>query len=102
MMDHDDFDEISRLLEKCCDHCLLTRMHCIGCRIDKLRGIVGQFSKSKPFEVILMNVEDLKVLLDLARTSNHTAGQEYKVVEKWQRVLGEIAGKEIVEKPRGG
>lgn len=96
MMDHDDFEEIKRLLEKSCDNCLLTRRHCINCRIEKLRGIVGQFSKSGAYEIVLINVEELRVLLNLAGESIKDGDSQHEVVEKWRRIVGEIAGKEII------
>lgn len=102
MMDHDDFEEIKRLLEKCCDNCLLTRMHCTGCRIDKLRSIVGEFSKTKPFEVILMNVEDLKVLLNLSQTSKQAGEKELEVLENWGRVVAALDGREAPDETGAG
>jgi len=96
MMDREDFEEIKRLLEKSCDNCLLTRRHCVSCRIEKLRGVVGQFSKSGPYEIILINVNELKVLLNLAGESNKAGGSENEVIDKWRRILGEIAGIEIM------
>lgn len=96
MMDHDDFEEINRMLEKSCDNCLLTRRHCTNCRIEKLRSVVGQFSKSGPYEIILINVEELHVLLKLAGKSNMTTSSEHEVLQKWQRVLGESGSKEMM------
>jgi len=96
MMDHEDFEEIKTLLEKSCDNCLLTRRHCVTCRIEKLRGVVGQFSKSGPYEILLINVNELKVLLNLAGESNKSGGSENEVINKWRLILGEIAGKEIM------
>lgn len=96
MMDHDDFEEIKRLLEKSCDNCLLTRRHCVNCRIDKLRGIVGQFSKPGAYEIILINVEELKVLLSLAGESSIAGDSRLEVVEKWRHIVGEITAKEVM------
>ncbi|NLI11767.1 hypothetical protein [Pelotomaculum propionicicum] len=84
MMDHNDFYEIDRLLERCCDNCLLTRMHCPSCRIEKLRGITGHLSKSAAYELI--NLEDLKTLVKLAGDSHRADGKEREVVEKWRQV----------------
>lgn len=91
MMDHDDFHEIDRLLERCCDNCLLTRMHCASCRIEKLRGITGHLSKSAAYELI--NVEDLKILLKLAGDSNKADEREREVIEKWRQVVQENPGR---------
>ena len=85
MMDQDDFYEIDRLLERCCDSCLLTRMHCASCRIEKLRGITGHLSKSAAYELI--NLEDLKILLKLAGDSNKAGENELKVIEKWRLIV---------------
>ncbi len=87
MMDHNDFHEIDRLLERCCDNCLLTSMHCASCRIEKLRGITGQLSKSAAYELI--NIEDLKILLRLAADSNKAGEREREVIEKWRQVIQE-------------
>jgi hypothetical protein len=95
MMDRNDFEEINRLLEKSCDQCLLTRRHCLGCRIDKLRGVVSQFSQAGPFEIMLINVDELKVLLKLAEKSQMVDDSEKEVLEKWRRIAGEMAGNEI-------
>jgi|BarGraNGADG00212_2_1021979.scaffolds.fasta_scaffold108696_2 hypothetical protein len=84
MMDYDDFEELNRLLEKCCDSCLLTRAHCAGCRIDKLLCIVGQLSKSSSYELI--SLEDLKILLKLAGVSNEALESDLTVVEKWRHI----------------
>lgn len=96
MMDHNDFEEIKSLLEKSCDNCLLTRRHCIGCRIEKLRRIIGQFSKSGAYEILLINVDELNVLVKLAAESNRAGSGELEVVEKWRRIVEEIAGKELL------
>ena len=45
MMDSNDFEEINRLLENCCDSCLLTRKHCAKCRIEKIMDILSQFKQ---------------------------------------------------------
>jgi hypothetical protein len=84
MMDYNDFEEINRLLEKCCDSCLLTRAHCAGCRIDKLLCIVGQLSKSSSYELI--SLEDLKILLKLAGDSNGAIENDLDVLEKWKHI----------------
>ncbi|BAF58473.1 hypothetical protein PTH_0292 [Pelotomaculum thermopropionicum SI] len=95
MMDHGDFEEIERLLEKCCDGCLLTRMHCKTCRIEKLRGITGEFSKPEAGEIILIYADELKVLLNLAGKSPRAGSSEVEVIEKWRREIKEAAGREI-------
>ena len=87
MMDYDDFEEINRLLEKCCDSCLLTRAHCAGCRIDKLLCIVSQLSKSSSYELI--SLEDLKILLKLAGVSNEALENDLHVLEKWKHITAE-------------
>lgn len=87
MMDQDDFEEINRLLERCCDNCLLTRFHCATCRIEKLRGIIGKISQSGAFE--LVGIEELKVLLKLAGNSGEADSSEREIVEKWQRTVRE-------------
>ena len=84
MMDYDDFEEINRLLEKCCDSCLLTRAHCADCRIDKLLCIVSQLSKSASYELI--SLEDLKILLKLAGVSNEAHESDLTVLEKWRHI----------------
>ncbi|HOV80264.1 MAG TPA: hypothetical protein PK728_09190 [Bacillota bacterium] len=86
MMDQDDFEEINRLLEKCCDGCLLTRYHCTTCRIEKLRGIIGQISESGEYELI--STEELKIFLKLAGRAGPANQNELKTVEKWRHVLG--------------
>ncbi len=91
MMDQDDFEEIRHLLERCCDNCLLTRRHCLTCRIDKLRGIISQLTKSAEYELI--NKEELKVLVSLAGSSAAARGSEPPAVVKW---------KHIVAKPKAG
>lgn len=91
MMDRDDFYEIDRLLERCCDNCLLTRMHCTSCRIEKLRGITGYLSKSAAYELI--NLEDLKILLKLVNP-NEADERDREVIAKWWRVVqGDSGGK---------
>jgi hypothetical protein len=84
MMDHDDFGEINRLLEKCCDSCLLTRAHCASCRIEKLRDILGRLSKSSAYELI--SLEDLKILIENTVTTDQACETEQKVIEKWRNI----------------
>ena len=88
MMDHDDFVEIKLLLEKSCDNCMLTKKHCASCRIDKLRGIVGQFSQRGAYEIVLINVEELKVLLNLAGDAG--VSPDHEVVAKWRGIVSEM------------
>lgn len=83
-MDHDDFEEINRLLERCCDSCLLTRAHCASCRIEKLRDILGRLSKSSAYELI--SLEDLKILTDSTENTNPAREKELKVIEKWRHI----------------
>jgi len=84
MMDSTDFEEINRLLENCCDSCLLTRKHCANCRIEKIMDILRRLSKSSAYELI--SLEDLKILLNLASISNEAAESELAVVEKWKHI----------------
>lgn len=95
MMDYDDFQEISRLLEKSCDQCLLTRRHCADCRIEKLRTVVGRFSVSGSREIVLIEVDELKVLLDLAGETAKGAAEENDVFVKWRRVVERTDGGEL-------
>ncbi|MCL6634824.1 MAG: hypothetical protein K6T29_03515 [Peptococcaceae bacterium] len=96
MMDYDDFEEINRLLEKSCDHCLLTRRHCPGCRIEKLRKIVAQFSRPDQGEIILIELSELKVLLKLAGESGHGGAGEQEIIAKWSRIAAEASGQAVV------
>lgn len=84
MMDNTDFEEINRLLENCCDSCLLTRKHCAKCRIEKIMDILSRLSKSSAYELI--SLEDLKILLKLAGISNEATENELAVVEKWKLI----------------
>jgi hypothetical protein len=84
MMDYTDFEEINRLLEKCCDSCLLTRKHCSSCRIEKIMDILSRLSKSSAYELI--SLEDLKILLKLAGISKEAVESEMSVVEKWKHI----------------
>ncbi|MCG9966708.1 hypothetical protein L9W92_01380 [Pelotomaculum terephthalicicum JT] len=86
MMDDDDFKKIEGLFEKCCDNCLLTRQHCSSCRISKLRGIFHQCKQPGTHEVFLININDLRVLLDLAEES--AGAHKHDVVDKWRRAIG--------------
>jgi len=95
MMDHDDFQEINRLLEKSCDQCLLTRRHCADCRIEKLRMVVGKLSVSRPLEIILIELDELKVLLDLAGETGKGAAEENEVFAKWRRIVERTDGREL-------
>lgn len=83
MMDRDDFDEISRLLEKCCDSCLLTRAHCASCRIEKLGDILSRLSKSSAYELI--SLEELNILIKNAAVTDQVCETELEVLEKWKR-----------------
>ncbi|MCL6639011.1 MAG: hypothetical protein K6T80_04920 [Firmicutes bacterium] len=93
MMDFDDFDEIRRLLEKSCDNCLLTRLHCKTCRIEKLFGVINQFSRSKATEVFLVPAEEMETLTGLAAGAAKPGQKEYEVVVKWRAALGELLSK---------
>lgn len=95
MMDYDDFQEINRLLEKSCDQCLLTRRHCADCRIEKLRMVVGKLSVSRPREIVLIEVDELKVLLDLAGEKARGAAEENGVFAKWRRIVERTDGGEL-------
>lgn len=83
-MDSTDFEEINRLLENCCDSCLLTRKHCAKCRIEKIMDIISRLSKSSAYELI--SLEDLRILLKLAGISNKATENELAVVEKWKHI----------------
>ncbi len=84
MMDSTDFEEINRLLENCCDSCLLTRKHCAKCRIEKIMDIISRLSKSSAYELISLG--DLRILLKLAGISNKATENELAVVEKWKHI----------------
>lgn len=84
MMDHEDFEEIVLLLEKSCDQCLLTFRHCANCRIDRLRKLLGQLD-SQSNNLLLISVEELRVLLYLARDSGNSG--EAAVVNKWRQII---------------
>lgn len=84
MMDRDDFEEINRLLEKCCDSCLLTHAHCARCRIEKLRDILGRLSTSSAYQLI--SQEDLIILAKNAASTDSACGKELKVIEKWRNI----------------
>lgn len=86
-MDRDDFEEINRLLERCCDSCLLTRAHCARCRIEKLRDILGRLSTSSAYELI--SQEDLKILIKSAVNTDSAIGKELRVIEKWRNIMEE-------------
>lgn len=82
MMDRDDFDEINRLLERCCDSCMLTRAHCASCRIEKLMGILSRLSKSSAYELI--SLEELKILVKNAVITDPACEKESEVIAKWR------------------
>lgn len=84
MMDHEDFGEIMLLLEKSCDQCLLTFRHCANCRIDKLRKLLGQLD-SQSNNLLLVSVEEMRVLLSLARDSGNSG--ETEIVNKWRQII---------------
>lgn len=93
MMDYDDFEEISRLLERSCDNCLLTRKHCKSCRVEKLFGIINQFSRSKATEVFLVPAGELTVLLELAAKVSKPGQQESEVITKWRAAMDELSAR---------
>ena len=82
MMDRDDFDELNRLLEKCCDSCLLTRAHCANCRIDKIIDILSRLSKSSAYELI--SLEELRILTKNAVIADPVCEKESAVIAKWR------------------
>lgn len=92
MMDFEDFEEIMLLLEKSCDQCLLTQKHCVNCRIEKLRKVIGQFDAASN-EIMLIRIDELRILLNLA--SEGSSAREYEVLSKWRRAVGESSDKEI-------
>lgn len=92
MMDYDDFKEIERLLDKSCDNCLLTRKHCISCRIDKIRGFLGEFSERGSYEIALIKVDDLRTLINQAKKTPADA-IAHEVVEKWHHTIEGITKK---------
>ena len=93
MMDYDDFEEISRLLERSCDNCLLTRKHCKSCRVEKLFGIINQFSRSKTTEVFLVPADELAVLVSLASKVAKPGQQESEILTKWRAAMEEISAR---------
>lgn len=95
MMDYDDFEEISRLLVRSCDNCLLTRKHCKSCRVEKLFGVINQFSRSKASEVFLVPAEELAILLNLSAKVSKPGQQESEIITKWRAAMDEFANRTV-------
>ncbi|MCL5290363.1 MAG: hypothetical protein ACYC0Q_05840 [Eubacteriales bacterium] len=95
MMDYDDFEEISRLLVRSCDNCLLTRKHCKSCRVEKLFGVINQFSRSKASEVFLVPAEELAILLSLSAKVSKPGQQESEIITKWRAAMDEFANRTV-------
>ncbi|MFZ5631975.1 MAG: hypothetical protein ACOY40_03945 [Bacillota bacterium] len=86
MLMDSDFDEIRTHLERACDLCLLTKLHCGKCNVERLLGIINNFDQNRHRPSYFIPAEELAVL------TNPGSPEYRQVLEKWQDIVNQNKG----------
>ncbi|MCL6478415.1 MAG: hypothetical protein K6T65_08355 [Peptococcaceae bacterium] len=89
MLMDSDFDEIRRHLERACDLCLLTKLHCEKCNVERLLGIINSLDQNQHQPSYFVPAEELAVL------TNPGSPEYRKVLEKWKDIINHRKGMAI-------